>query len=62
MFPRAASFILLYPLRKKQWILVVADEEHCESILGLRSELELALRAWLSPLEPPSLERLSDFR
>ena len=62
LFRRAASCVLIYPLWKKQWVLVIADETECESIIGLKTELELALRAWLSPLEPPPLERLSDLQ
>ena len=58
--PRAASCVMIYPLWKKQWAFVVSDGKECVSAVGLRSEMELALRAWLSPLEPPSVERLSD--
>ena len=60
LFRRSASCALLYPMWKKQWYLVLSDGEQCKAVLGLRAELELALRAWLSPLEPPSVERLSD--
>ena len=60
VFRRAASFVMLYPLWKKQWILIVSDGEECESVMGLKSELELALRAWLAPYEPPAVEQLSD--
>ena len=62
LFRRASSCVMMYPLWRQQWILTVSDGENCESVLGLRAELEMTLRAWLSPLEPPPLERLSDFQ
>jgi|GEM_PF-5891910 len=60
VFQRTTSFVMLYRLWRKQWIMVVSDGEQCESIMGLKPELELALRAWLAPHEPPSPEQLSD--
>ena len=60
LFSRTASCVMICPIGRKQWLLTVSDGETCESVIGLRSELELALCAWLSPLEPPKLEQLSD--
>ena len=62
LFDRRESILLMYKLYRRQWVLVVADREACESVMGTKQELEAVLRAWLSPLAPPTLEQLSDLR
>ena len=42
------------------WTLVVADSGACETIYATRRELDFLLRAWLSPVAPPSAEQLTD--
>ncbi len=41
-------------------MLAVADKHACETAMGTREEMHFLLRAWLSPLEPPGVEMLSD--
>jgi hypothetical protein len=60
LFRPAESVLVMARTARHGWALVVADRERCESAFGVRGELEYALGAWLSPLEPPSEERLSD--
>lgn len=60
LFRPADSVLVMARTARHGWVLVVADGEQCESAFGMRGELEYALSAWLSPLEPPSEEKLSD--
>ncbi len=41
--------------------VAVSDGNKTQTMLVTRSELNIVLRAWLSPLEPPPLTRLSDY-
>lgn len=60
LFTRLNSVLLFRPARKGLWLLAVADNQ--EFGLGQVSEKEmnLLLRAWLSPIPPPSADRLID--
>lgn len=60
VFDRSRSVALLFRNWRKSWGLAVADTETSGLMIGTRQELEFALRAWLSPLAPPPVERLSD--
>jgi len=60
LFDRRDSVLLLYRHFRRQWVLVVADRNACEAMMGTRQELESAIHAWLSPLPPPPVEQLSD--
>lgn len=60
LFDRRRSVLLMYKLHRRQWALVVADADACESTIGTKPELEATLRAWLSPLSPPKPEQLSE--
>ncbi len=62
LFGRGGSVLVVYKLYRRQWVLVVANRDACESTLGTKQELDAVLRAWLSPLAPPTLEQLSDLR
>lgn len=62
VFDRTRAVLLIYKLRRHQWALCVADDQESDSAVGTKEELEFALRAWLSPLGPPPVERLSDLR
>jgi hypothetical protein len=46
--------------RKRRWGVDISDAERCESTVATQAEVEFLLSAWLSPLPPPPLERLSD--
>jgi hypothetical protein len=62
LFERRKSVLCLYQQREEQWLLAVADADACEQTVATDAEVSLLLRAWLSPLEPPPVERLSDLR
>ena len=60
VFDRRQSALCVYRYSRRQWMLTVADKDACETAIGTREEMHFLLRAWLSPLEPPGLEMLSD--
>lgn len=60
VFDRRRSVALLFRHWRQNWGLAVADADEFGLTIGTRQELEFALRAWLSPLSPPPVERLSD--
>lgn len=60
VFDRRESVLCVHRHWRRQWILTVADKHACETAIGTREEMHFLLRAWLSPLEPPGLEMLSD--
>ena len=60
LFKRRESVLLLGRIRANTWLLVVVDAQAEGVAYGTKTELEHALRAWLSPLEPPAVEVLSD--
>lgn len=60
LFDRRKSVLCAYQAGKRQWVIAVADGERRETVFGTRREIEFALRAWLSPLEPPDRDRLDD--
>lgn len=62
LFDRRESVAILCRLRRRRWILAMADGRQSASVVGMCEELEFALRAWLSPLDPPPAERLSDLQ
>ncbi|MBI5865180.1 MAG: hypothetical protein HZB38_11860 [Planctomycetes bacterium] len=62
LFDRRNSVLCLCPsvTNKFEWQWVVADgEAQCHSS-STAAEVQVLLRAWLSPLEPPSLEQLEN--
>jgi len=60
LFDRRKGVLCLSQHRTKQWLAVVADAEGCEQALVTDREAQFLLRAWLSPLEPPPADRLTD--
>ena len=61
LFNRRKSVLCLYrPAKKGEWTVAVADGEASEQITATDAEVSLLLRAWLSTIEPPPVERLSD--
>jgi hypothetical protein len=61
VFERGKSVLVLYKLYRRQWALVAADGEACESTIGTRAEMECVLAAWLSPVSPPTAKELADW-
>jgi hypothetical protein len=62
LFDRQNSVLLVFRQSKYQWGAVVADGTESNHIIATKAECEFLLRAWLSPQEPPPIERLSDFQ
>lgn len=61
LFVRRHSVMTIYQQRNRGvWLLTVADAEASETTVVTDRERQLLLRAWLSPVEPPPLERLVD--
>jgi hypothetical protein len=62
VFDRRRAVLTVYQIRKSIWELTVADAATQASVRGTKREMQFALGAWLSPLEPPSAEQLTDLR
>ena len=60
LFDRRDSVLLVRQERRHLWCAWVADARHENSAQMTSAEAEMLLRAWLSPLEPPPVEQLSD--
>ncbi|MBI4716434.1 MAG: hypothetical protein HY763_01395 [Planctomycetes bacterium] len=60
LFERATSALVLYYLAGTRWLAAVADAGDSASAMITQAETVLLLRAWLSPLPPPPVQRLSD--
>jgi hypothetical protein len=52
--------LCVYRYSPKRWWATISDSEVRETIFGTETEMHLLLRAWLSPLDPPPRERLTD--
>jgi hypothetical protein len=60
MFARRDCVMCVYQSNRSQWRATISDSEIRETIFGTQTEMHLLLRAWLSPLDPPPRERLTD--
>lgn len=60
LFDRRRSVMLVCTLKNKMWGVFVADAERVEYTIGTREEMDFAVRAWLSPVEPPKVEWLGN--
>jgi hypothetical protein len=60
VFDRRRSVLVVFRNFRQQWAFSVSDGAEAGTGAGTHREVTLLLRAWLSPLEPPGLERLSD--
>ena len=60
LFDRRKSVLLIHRLSKHGWVAYVADGEAHHRATMTPHETTFLLRAWLSPLSPPPVERLSD--
>lgn len=62
VFGGGDSVLCVYRNYREQWAFAVADGVTSATGFGTHRETTLLLRAWLSPLEPPGVERLSDLQ
>lgn len=60
VFDRRKSVLLVRQANRNLWAVRVEDDEAHESAFLTQAEAHTLLRAWLSPLEPPPAEQLSD--
>ena len=60
LFDRRTSVLVILGYARRRSLLFVADADRTERTVVTRNEANLLLRGWLSPLEPPPVERLSD--
>lgn len=60
LFTRSNSVLAVFGRNPKSWILLVADRQRIESIGATPGQAAQFLRAWFSPLDPPTIEQLSD--
>ena len=56
------SILALYKRSRHQWTLCVAREGLLERTVVTKREADFVLRAWLSPLSPPPVEKLTDLQ
>ena len=62
LFNRQTSVLLVGRLHRQRWGLFVADNTRNDYALITEDEAQFVLRAWLSPLPPPPLDRLADLQ
>jgi hypothetical protein len=60
VFDRRQSALCLYEQSKYMWRWAIADQNRYCYFIASPREADLLLRAWLSPIPPPPVERLSD--
>lgn len=60
LFERRRCALCVYRYSPKRWWATVSDAEVRETIFGTQTEMHMLLRAWLSPLDPPPPDRLTD--
>ena len=60
LYSRVRSVLYVGRISAVQWTIAVADGTRVETVRVTGAEATLLLRAWLSPLSPPPLERLTD--
>lgn len=62
LFRRQESNLCLQQTTEKRWTFEVADDRQQAGGAVTDQEMNLLLRAWLSPLPPPSPDQFTDFR
>lgn len=60
LFRPAETTLLIRPLNKRLWLMIVSDEKEFGTAQISDRELTMLLRAWRSPLPPPSPQKLID--
>jgi hypothetical protein len=62
LFTRKSGLLAAYQRDGKSWFIGVADNSDSDSLTVTTSEMDILLRAWLSPLDPPAVESLVDYQ
>lgn len=62
VFDRRSSVLCVYHYKKARWGFCAADAVMAKQGFCTDTELEFLLRAWLSPLPPPTAQQLSDLQ
>lgn len=62
LFRPCDSVLALYKRSRHQWILCIAREGLLERTIVTKREADFVLRAWLSPLSAPPVEKLTDLQ
>jgi hypothetical protein len=60
VYDRRRSALVVARMFRHRYGAFVADAGDSDMFIGTRKEMNFLLRAWLSPLSPPEVERLSD--
>jgi hypothetical protein len=60
LFERGKSVLCVGPTRRRGWLVAVADDQQQVQSAVTRAEADFLLRAWLSPIPPPSADKLTD--
>ncbi len=60
LYTRRSSVLFVRQTTKRNWLVCVAEVASSDHVMVTRAEVEMLLRAWLSPLTPPSVHQLSD--
>lgn len=60
LFGRRESVLCVVQQRKHAWTVLVSNGQTVESMMATTREANMLLRAWLSPLSPPPVEKLVD--
>lgn len=60
LFGPQSSILVALQTRKEAWSVIITDGNRKESIILTMREVDMLLRAWLSPIPPPSVEKLVD--
>jgi cytochrome c biogenesis protein CcdA len=62
LFDRRSSVMCIYEGWRHNWVLAVADRTNSAMRYATVSEVNFLLHAWLSPLTPPTMERVVDLQ
>ena len=62
VFDRRTSVLCVVQDRRPPWMVQVGDGHEQHTILATEKETQMLLRAWLSPLAPPPVEKLVDLQ
>ena len=58
----ASSVLMVFQAGRHQWIVCAAAEDFSDRVVVTKREADFLLRAWLSPLSPPPVEKLTDLQ
>jgi len=60
LYTRVSSVLFVRQTTKLHWLVCAAEGAEVDHVMVTRAEVDMLLRAWLSPLTPPPVEQLSD--